>query len=173
MSEAEDVDGFNTTVGLSDEIHLYCDPYDDGLDQALADQNGISKVVTEDRDLIYLRTRLALEDVIAAVIRAVAEVHHSPRAPRPTDQVVPDSVVETLAIQMAPLLQQAGFASAPPSPRYFWRAGADGFAQSVMLSAGDGYAGGVCTTRPAGWSSMSRGVGRRCNGRPTCSTPSR
>ncbi|MGC5583813.1 hypothetical protein ACPYOC_05630 [Ornithinimicrobium sp. W1665] len=139
VSEAEDVDGFDTVVGLSDEIQLYCDPFDDGLDRALADQHGISKVVAEDRDLIYLRTRLALEDVRAAVVRAVAEIHHARRSPRPTGEV-PDTVVEELAIQMAPLLQQSGFAPKPSSPRYFWRAGGDGFAQSVMLSAGGGYA---------------------------------
>lgn len=141
VCEVDDVDGCNTMVGLSDEIHLFCDPYEDGLDQALADQRGISKVVTEDRDLIYLRSRLALEDVSAAVVRAVAEVHHRPRSPRTTNQEVPDAVVEKLAVEVAPLLQQAGFAAKVRSAKYFWRAGGDGFAQSVMLTAGSGYGG--------------------------------
>lgn len=140
VSEVEDVDGCNTMVGLSDEIHLYCDPYEDGLDQALATQRGISKVVAEDRGLIYLRTRLALVDVTAAVVRAVAEVHRSPRSPQTTDQQVPDSVVEKLAMQIAPLLQQAGFAPNARSAKHFWRAGGDEFAHCVMLTAGSGYA---------------------------------
>ena len=112
---------------------------DDGLDQALADQRGISRVLAEDRDLLYVRTRLALPDVAAAVIRVVAEVHHAPRLPQPRGEV-PGTVAERLAVTMTPLLRQAGFTPTPSSPRHFWQAGGDGFAQSLMLSAGAGYA---------------------------------
>lgn len=139
-SEAEDVDGFDTVVELDDEIHLYCDPDEDGLDRAVADQPGISECAAEDRHLLYLRTRLALEDVTAAVIRAVAEVHHAPRPAPPTGQV-PDTAIDDLAVEVAPLLREAGFTPKENSPRYFWRAGGDGFAQCVMVSAGAGYAG--------------------------------
>lgn len=84
VCDSDDVDGFNTVVFLDDEIHAYCDPYDDGLDQALADQRGVDKLLAEDREVIYLRTRLALADVKAAVVRAVVEVNRRPREPLPT-----------------------------------------------------------------------------------------
>ena len=73
------LDGFDTLVSFDDEIHTYCDPAEDGLEQALADQPGISEVYAEDREVVYLATRLHLDDVAAAVVRAVVEVNRTPR----------------------------------------------------------------------------------------------
>jgi hypothetical protein len=139
VSESDDLDGFDTVAVLSDEIHAYCDPYDDGLEQALADQPGIEDVLAEDRDVVYLRTSLALPDVTAAVLRAVVEINRSPRAPAPT-AVLSDELVEQLAAAVRPVLEDAGFVArdASASARYFHREADGGLVQSVMVAAGLG-----------------------------------
>ena len=139
VSESDDLDGFDTVVILSDEIHSYCDPYDDGLEQALADQPGIEDVLAEDREVVYLRTSLALKDVTAAVVRSVVEVNRSPRPPAPT-AVLSDHVVEQLASAVRPVLEEAGFVARDPSTpaQYFHREADGGLVQSVMIAAGLG-----------------------------------
>lgn len=141
VKDSDDVDGFDTVVWLDDEIASYCDAYDDGLDQALADQPGVKEVLAEDREVVYLRTSLALADVKAAVIRAIVEVNRRPRAPAPT-AVLSDDAVDRLAAAVRPLLEQAGFVSrGPQAPRYSYREGEDGFVQSIGIARGMGTSG--------------------------------
>jgi hypothetical protein len=137
--KSDDLHGFDTVAVLSDEIHAYCDPYADGLEQALADQPGIEDVLAEDRDLVYLRTSLALSDVTAAMLRAVVEVNRSPRGPAPT-AVLSDELVEQLATAVRPVLEEAGFVArvASTSAQYFHREAEGGLVQSVMVAAGLG-----------------------------------
>lgn len=80
-SDSAEIDGYDTKVWLDDEIALYCDPYEDGLEQAIAEQPGITDLLAEDREIVFLRTRLSLPDVTAAVVRAVVEVNRVPRTP--------------------------------------------------------------------------------------------
>ncbi|MFJ6026306.1 hypothetical protein ACIQCN_02415 [Pseudarthrobacter sp. NPDC092424] len=140
VHDSDDIDGFNTVVWFDDEISSYCDAYDDGLDQALADQPGVEDILAEDREVVYLRTKLAIADVKAAVIRAVVEVNRSPREPAPTDVLSIDTV-DRLASGVLPLLGQAGFANTPTGPRYFYREGSEGFVQSIALAPGAGTSG--------------------------------
>jgi hypothetical protein len=137
VADSDEVDGFDTVVWLSDEVSCYCDPYEDGLDRALADQPEVEAVLAEDREVVYLRTSLALADVKAAVIRAVVEVNRTPREPAPTDVLSLDTV-EGLASAVLPLLEQAGFANTPTGARYFYREGGDGFVQSIGIAPGSG-----------------------------------
>lgn len=74
----------DTTVWFDDEIHLYADPYESGLEDALAEQPHIEEVSEQDREVWHLRTPLALEDVRAAVVRAVVEVNRRPSGTGPT-----------------------------------------------------------------------------------------
>jgi hypothetical protein len=138
--DSDEVDGFDTVVWLADEIHCYCDPYDDGLDQTLADHPDIEAVLAEDREVLYLRTSLALADVKAAVIQAVVEVNRSPREPAPSD-VLSYETLDELASAVAEVLEQAGFANTPAGARYFYREGGDGFAQSIAIAPGSGRSG--------------------------------
>lgn len=140
VHDSDDIDGFNTVVWFDDEITCYCDSYDDGLDQALADQPGIEGILAEDREVVYLRTRLAVADVKAAVIRAVVEVNRSPREPAPTNVLSIDTV-DRLATAVLPLLEQAGFSNNPTGPRYFYREGSNGFVQSIAVAPGAGSSG--------------------------------
>lgn len=140
VHDSDDIDGFDTVVWFDDEISCYCDPYDDGLDQALADQPGVEAILAEDREVVYLRTRLAIADVKAAVIRAVVEVNRSPRDPAPTDVLSPEAV-DKLATAVLPLLEQAGFANTATGPRYFYREGSNGFVQSIAVVPGVGTSG--------------------------------
>ena len=139
-NDSSELDGFDTVVWLADEVNCYCDAYDDGLDQALADQPGIEAVLAEDREVVYLRTSLALADVKAAMIRAIVEVNRSPRAPAPSGELSLD-LVDELASAVLPLLERAGFANTPAGARYLYREGGDGFVQSIALAPGSGTAG--------------------------------
>lgn len=65
----DDFSGFDTVVTFDDDIHVYVDPETDGLEGALGQQPGIEDVFAEDREVVYLRTRLALVDVRAATLR--------------------------------------------------------------------------------------------------------
>ncbi len=144
VRDSDDVDGFDTRVWLDDEVRSYCDAYDDGLDQELADQPGIEAVLAEDREVVYLRTRLALEDVRAAVVRAVVAVNRNPRPSAPS-AVLAVETVDGLAARVAPALARAGFARCASGPRYVYRQGDDGFVQSVAFAAGSGTSGdGTC-----------------------------
>ena len=140
VDDSSEVDGFDTVVWLADEIHCYCDPYDDGLDQALADQPGIERLLAEDREVLYLHTRLALDDVKAAVIRAVVEVNRSPREPAPSD-VLSYETLDELASGITTVLEQAGFAHTRSGARYFYREGGDAFVQSIAIAPGAGSSG--------------------------------
>lgn len=140
VHDSDDIDGFNTVVWFDDEITSYCDPYGDGLDQALAEQPGVEEILAEDREVVYLRTKLDIADVKAAVIRSVVEVNRSPREPGPTGALSIDTV-DRLASAVLPLLEQAGFAKSPTGLRYFYREGSDGFIQSIAVAPGVGISG--------------------------------
>jgi hypothetical protein len=150
VDDSDEVDGFDTVVWLSDEVHAYCDPYDDGLDQALADHPAVKAVLAEDRELLYLRTSLARADVKAAVIRAVVEVNRSPREPAPT-AVLSDVSLDRLAAAVTEVLEHAGFANSPGSARYFYREGGDGFVQSIGIAAASGTLGDGTTLDGLVW----------------------
>jgi hypothetical protein len=140
VDDCDEVDGFDTVVWLADEVHAYCDPHDDGLDQALADQPGVEEVLAEDREVLYLRTSLALADVKAAVVHAIVEVNRSPREPAPSD-VLSGDTIDQLASAVAAVVGQAGFANTATGVRYFYREGGDGFVQSVAIAPGAGSLG--------------------------------
>ena len=131
------LDEFDTVVSFDDEIHTYCDPAEDGLEEVLAAQPGIRDVFAEDREVVYLATRLHLDDVKAAVIRAVVDVN---RAPRPTpalaDEVTDDRAVE-VAHAVAPLITASGFTSRTDG-RYFHRDCGHGVVQVLFVSRGLG-----------------------------------
>lgn len=137
VDDADDVDGFDTVVRFADEVGCCCDAYDDGLDLALADQPGLEEVFAEDREVLYLRTSLALVDVKAAVLRAIIDVNRNPRQPAPT-AVLSDDVLDELASAMRPLLERSGFATTLGQVRYFYREGGDGFVQSIAVAPGTG-----------------------------------
>lgn len=144
VEDRSDVDGFDTVVGLFDEIHAFVDPFDSGLEAVLADQPGIEEVFHEDREVLHVRSRLALEDVRAAVVRAVVEANLHPRTPTPDANAVTDERVDALADVVAPLLEGAGLVRRGGDAhqgRYFARAGGDGFAQSVAILPGSGVTG--------------------------------
>ena len=87
VEASSDVDGFDTVVWFDDEINSYCDPHDDGLDQALADQSGIEEVLPEDR---------------------------SPREPEPDGSLSPEAV-EALAPAVRPVLRRPGSRTLRPA----------------------------------------------------------
>lgn len=137
VCDDDEVEGFDTRVDLADEIHLYCDPAEDGLDVALAEQRGISAVLAEDREVLYLATRLHLADVAAAVIRAVVEVNRQPRpVPAPPGEVT-DEQAEQIAEAVAPQLIAAGFTQRA-ARRYFHRSCGDGVVQVLFVNRGLG-----------------------------------
>ncbi|GAA3455064.1 hypothetical protein [Dactylosporangium matsuzakiense] len=63
--------GHNTIITLADEVSTYADPATADLAGALAAQPGIDAVDRPDREVLLVRTRLALPDVQAAAIRAL------------------------------------------------------------------------------------------------------
>lgn len=135
----DEMDGFNTVVELDDEIHFYCDPAD-GLDRALAEQPGIQEAYAEDREVIYVRTRLHLEDVTAAVIRAVVDINRSPRStPLLAGEVTDEQALE-VADAVAPQITTLGY-SRREDGRYFYRACDDGFVQVLSFLRGIGASG--------------------------------
>ncbi len=141
VDEDDELDGFNTVVELEDEIHFFCDPVD-GLDLALADQPGIKEVHAEDREVIHVRTRLHLEDVAAAVVRAVVDVNRNPRDPderperRPPSRDAPIEIPAWLVMSreivdaVAPQIVDAGYSG---REGFFRRAGTDGFVQMLVV----------------------------------------
>lgn len=134
-------DEFNTRVDLADEIHLFCDPDADGLERALADQDGIDEVFAEDREVVYVASRLALADVHAAVIRAVVDVNLHPREPGPTHRLS-EQRLAALAEQVAPTLLEAGFHTRDgETGRYFNRVTDDGLVHVVAVTAASGERG--------------------------------
>lgn len=144
VTDDSTVDGFDTEVGLHDEVHAYVDPFDSGLDAHLSEQPGIEEVFHEDREVFHLRTRLALADVHAAVVRAVVAANLDPRPPAPEPGAISDAQVDALADAVAPRLEAAGFArrqGPPPAGRYFTRSGEDGFAQCAAVLPGIGRLG--------------------------------
>lgn len=148
-----DVDGFDTVVGLYDEVHAYVDPFESGLESVLADQPGIDGVMHEDREVFHVRTRLALEDVRATMVRAVVEANLRPRPPLPDPAEITDERVDALADVAAPLLVAAGFVRREGDARarrYFARAGSDGFAQSAAILPGFGASADKQADEPAG-----------------------
>lgn len=141
VDEDDDYEGFNTLVELDDEVHFYCDPAD-GLDLALAEQPGIRDAVAEDREVIYVATRLHPDDVAAAVVRAVVDINRNPRDPdegperglpprvAPTD--IPAWMVMSREIvdAVAPQIGDAGYSRRED---FFRRAGTDGFVQMLVV----------------------------------------
>ena len=131
------LDEFDTLVSFADEIHIYCDPVEDGLEEALAEQPGIAEVFAEDREVVYLATRLHLADVVAAVIRAVVDVN---RHPRPTPALageVTDAQVVEVADAVAPLITASGFTRRDDG-RYFHRDCGEGVVQVLFVFRGLG-----------------------------------
>lgn len=141
VDEDDEMDGFNTVVELDDEIHFYCDPAD-GLDLALAEQRGIKEAYAEDREVIYVRTRLHLDDVAAAVIRAVVDINRNPRDPdeggerRLLPSVAPTGIPAWMVMSreivdaVAPQIGEAGYSR---REGFFRRAGRDGFVQMLSV----------------------------------------
>lgn len=131
------LDEFDTMVSFADEIHIYCDPAEDGLEEALVEQPGIAEVFAEDREVVYLATRLHLADVAAAVIRAVVDVN---RHPRPTPALageVTDAQAIEVAEVVAPLITASGFTRRDDG-RYFHRDCGHGVVQVLFVSRGLG-----------------------------------
>jgi hypothetical protein len=137
VADDSSLDEFNTLVSFDDEIHLYCDPAEDGLEEALAAQPGIAEVFAEDREVVYLATRLHLDDVAAAVIRAVVDVN---RTPRPVlafrGEVTVEQAVE-VADAVAPVITASGFTQREDG-RYFHRDCGHGIVQVLFVSRGLG-----------------------------------
>jgi hypothetical protein len=71
--------GFNTVIGLYDEIWSYADTAEDGLEAALADQPGIEAVDAGDREPRTSRRRRCRRSRTGAPGRRRAR--SSPRAP--------------------------------------------------------------------------------------------
>lgn len=139
VTDDDSVEGFDTLVGLDDEIHIYCDPAD-GLGLALAEQQGITDVFVEDREVIYVATRLHLSDVAAAVVRAVVDVNHNPRPiPRMPGEVTDEQALE-VADTVAPHLTALGY-SRREDGRYFYRACDHGIVQVLSVFRGIGTRG--------------------------------
>lgn len=136
---ADAMKDFDTAVVFSDEIHSFTDPAEDGLETALADQPGIEDVFAEDRELVWVRTRLSLADVQAAAVRAVVEVNRTPR-PQPAAEGLTEAETMTLVDRVAPALVDAGFVRGGGrwSPLHFHRAGEDGFVQVVSYMPDSG-----------------------------------
>jgi len=141
VRDAEGPEDFDTVVLLADEIASWTDAADDGLDAALADQPEIDDVFAEDREVVYLRTSLALADVHAAVVRAIVEVNRTPRPSDPPADEVTDEQAHALADDVAPVLVAAGFVRRAGDARersYFHRVGEDGFVQAASVARGLG-----------------------------------
>lgn len=137
VSDDTTLEEFDTLVTFADEIHIYCDPAEDGLAEALAEQPGIAEVFAEDREVVYLATRLHLADVAAAVIRAVVDVN---RHPRPTPALageVTDAQAIEVADAVAPLITASGY-SRRDDGRYFHRDCGDGVVQVLSVFRGLG-----------------------------------
>jgi hypothetical protein len=131
----------DTAVQLSDEIGLYVDVFDDGLGQALGLQPGIGEVVVEDRDVILLASRLSLEDVHAAAIRAIAQVNRTPLPAQGDDGLLPVELAFAAADAAAPVLLENGYVEGPARGEdtvYFHRLAADGLVQVVAFMRGSG-----------------------------------
>ncbi len=140
VTDEDLLDEFNTVVGFADEIHTYCDPAEDGLEVALAEQPGVAAVLAEDREVVYLATRLHLADVAAAVIRAVVDVNRNPRqVPPPPGRVTDEQVVE-IADAVAPLIIAAGYTRRDDG-RYFHRDCGHGVVQVLCVFRGLGELG--------------------------------
>lgn len=139
VDEDDEMDGFNTLVELDDEIHFYCDPAD-GLDLALGEQPGIREAFAEDREVIYLRTRLHLDDVAAAVVRAVVDVNRNPREYVAPPGEVTDEQAREVANAVATLATAAGY-SRREDGRYFYRACDHGIVQVLSVLRGLGVRG--------------------------------
>jgi hypothetical protein len=143
VSDSDDLPGFDTLVCVADEVHAFADPAA-GLEAALGEQPGVEEVMAEDREVLYVRSRLALEDVRAAVVRAVVEVNRHPRPEPVAPEEVTDAQVYPLVDAVAPTLTAAGFVRHAEGGRrgsYFHRCGGDGFVQAVGVHRGLGELG--------------------------------
>jgi hypothetical protein len=137
VSDHHLIDGFDTRVDLADEIHSFCDPFDDGLEVALGEQPGITAVFAEDREVVHLATSLHLADVAAAVIRAVVDVNRNPRPVPVLSGDVTDEQVFEVADAVAPLIAASGFTRRDDG-RYFHRDCGHGIVQVLYLFRGLG-----------------------------------
>jgi hypothetical protein len=81
----DDAYGFNTELWLDDGCAAFADLATDGLDLALAEQPGIETVEHIEREVMLVRSTLALADVHAAAIRALLEINRTPRPSPPTE----------------------------------------------------------------------------------------
>jgi hypothetical protein len=138
--------GFNTALWFDDGCAMYADLGDDGLEQALADQPGIDEVYHMDREVVYVRSSLALADLHAAAIRALLDINRQPR-PAPDRGLVSEERLTELAAGIAGLLAQHGFSDRhpmtsdgyePPSVPAFHRICQERLLQVIRLSAGFG-----------------------------------
>jgi hypothetical protein len=137
-----DGDGFNTVVGLDDAAASYADLAADGLEDAVSDQPGIDAVEQTDREVILLRSLLALPDVHAAVVRALLAVNGDPR-PVPRRRALRPAAMRALADGAATVMGEHGFAgrlrTAPGDDPGFYRFLAeDRLVQVVSLRDGIG-----------------------------------
>ena len=137
VTDDSSLDGFDTLVGFDDEIHTYCDPAEDGLEAALAEQPGITAVFAEDREVVYLATRLHLDDVAAAVVRAVVDVNRTPRPAPVVPGEVTDEQAAAVADAVAPVITASGFTQRADG-RYFHRDCGHGLVQVLFVSRGLG-----------------------------------
>ena len=104
-----DDDGYNTVVGLSDEVGSYADVATDGLEDALADQPGIDTVEHADREVVLVRSALSLPDVHAAAIRALLAINRTPRRTPRLRSLAP-AVLSAVADGVATVMSDHGFA---------------------------------------------------------------
>ncbi|GAB3833669.1 hypothetical protein GCM10027610_027980 [Dactylosporangium cerinum] len=110
--EVEDEDGFNTVVGLDDAVWAYADVAADGLEDALTDQPGIDAVEHTDREVVLVRSSLALPDVHAAAVRALLDINRDPR-PLPRRRPLQPAVVLAVADDVATVMSGHGFTGRP------------------------------------------------------------
>ena len=137
VHDDDSVDGFNTRIDFSDELAVLCDPYEDGLERALAEQVGINDVFAEDREVCFVSSSKALADVHAAAIRAVVDVNVNPRPPLPSGNLT-EADVAALTDRVSATLTEAGFTRCPTRGSYFNRVTADGLVHVLMLAPASG-----------------------------------
>ena len=74
--------GFRVLVSFADECWLLADSYDDDLEAQLAAQPGIDAAMQEDRETIWVRSRLPVERMRAAAVVALLAAHRAAAARR-------------------------------------------------------------------------------------------
>ena len=72
--------GFRVLVSFADECWLLLDPEEDDLESRLVAQPGIEAAVREDRETVWVRSRLPVERVRAAAVAALLAANRAAAA---------------------------------------------------------------------------------------------